>query len=255
MPPKTTYVSNNTLKFIVICVIVIAAGATGLKFYTKEKSEPVVPKSPEAITVPVKSKTVIDYDKLEKDRELQRLMQKRKEEYGVGNGLDMILNSDESVKIGDSTVSTEEISEKIRLIKGDFIEKDIKDGRMASGGEKQKYGIHVVRPGDNIWNIHFRLLNDYFGSRGISLSPLADEADIKGYSSGVAKVLKFSENMDYIYNISKGELEDNLDLIHPLSKIVIYNMNEVFAMLDQIDYDKVSNIHFDGETLWIPAGQ
>jgi len=255
MPPKTTYASNNTLKFIVFCIIVIVVSATGLKFYTEKKSQPLVPKSPEAITVPVKSKTVIDYDKLEKDPELKDLMQKRKEEYGIRNGLDMILNSDESVKIGDSTVSMEEILEKTRLIKGDFIENDIKDGRMASGGEKQKYGIHVVRPGDNIWNIHFRLLNDYFGSRGISLSPLADEADIKGYSSGVAKVLKFSENMDYIYNISKGELEDNLDLIQPLSKIVIYNMNEVFAMLDQINYDKISNIHFDGETLWIPAEQ
>lgn len=255
MPQKTGYVSNNALKIVVICVIFIAIVVTGLKFYTGQKPEPVANGISETVRVPVTSRSVIDYGKLEKDRDLQELMQKRKEHYGIENGLDMIVKSDESVKIGDSTVSMQEILEKARLTRGDFIEKDIKDGQVTSGQKDQEYGIYVVRPEDNIWNIHFRLLKDYFTSRGISLSPLADEADREGYSSGVARVLKFSENMDCIYNLNKGELENNLDLIHPLSKIVIYNMNEVFALLDQIDYHTVKNIRFDGETLWIPAEQ
>jgi hypothetical protein len=30
-------------------------------------------------------------------------------------------------------------------------------------------------------------------------------------------------------------------------------MEQIFALLDLIDYEKVNRIQFDGETLWIPA--
>jgi len=40
-----------------------------------------------------------------------------------------------------------------------------------------------------------------------------------------------------------------------LSKIVIYNMDRVFALLDAIDYEDVNQIEFDGETIWLPAVQ
>jgi len=122
-------------------------------------------------------------------------------------------------------------------------------------GEVEAYGIYVVRPGDNIWNIHFVFLRDYFGHKGIALSQLSDEPDRQGFSSGVGKILKFSENMVYIYNIRQRKLDVNLNLIHPRSKIVVFNMGEAFSLLDQIDYRNVKQIKFDGETLWIPAEQ
>ena len=112
-----------------------------------------------------------------------------------------------------------------------------------------------MKADDNIWNIHFRFLKDYFEKRGISLSPISDEATANGYSSGVGKILKFSENMVYVYNVKDHHLDVNLDLIHPLSKVVVFDMGRVFALLDQIDYENVNRIQFDGETLWIPAKQ
>ena len=76
-----------------------------------------------------------------------------------------------------------------------------------------------------------------------------------GFSSGVGKVLKFSESMVHIYNLKEKTLDMNLNQIYPLNKIIVYNMDRVFALLDQIDYDNVNRIQFDGETLWIPAEQ
>lgn len=117
----------------------------------------------------------------------------------------------------------------------------------------EAYGIYIVRPGDNIWNIHFKFLKEYFANRQVALAPASDEPDPRGFSSGVGKILKFSENMVYIYNLKEKRLDVDLNLLKPLSKIVIFNMGEVFRLLDPIDYGRVSRIRFDGETLWIPA--
>jgi hypothetical protein len=118
----------------------------------------------------------------------------------------------------------------------------------------QVYGIYAVQSGDNVWNIHFNFLKDYFNNRGIRLSPKADKP-IGKKSSGVGKILKFAENMVYIYNIREEQVEMNLHQIHPLSKIVVFNLGQVFSVLSQIDYRNINQIEYDGETLWIPAVQ
>jgi hypothetical protein len=154
-----------------------------------------------------------------------------------------------------------EILDHIKIKRGEIIEDDLKEQALkeidgaTSGKAVGVYGIHVVKTDDNIWNVHFRFLKDYFEKRGISLSPVSDEATAGGYSSGVGKILKFSENMVYVYNVKDHHLDVNLDLIHPLSKVVVFDMGRVFALLDQIDYENVNRIQFDGETLWIPAKQ
>jgi len=122
-------------------------------------------------------------------------------------------------------------------------------------GDVGAYGIYIVRQGDNVWNIHFEFLQNYFIRKGIILETTADEPTPQGISSGVGKILKFSENMVHIYNIRQRRLEVNLDLIHPLSKIVIFNLEKVFSMLRQIDHGNVQRVEFDGETLWVPADQ
>jgi hypothetical protein len=38
-----------------------------------------------------------------------------------------------------------------------------------------------------------------------------------------------------------------------LTKLVVYNMDQIFALLDLIEYQHVNNIQFDGETLWVSA--
>ena len=320
------------------------------------------PPEPQPPPVPVKKEPpVLDYNNLQKDEAPAKKMEERKAEFGIKKSLDFIAKADESLKIGGRTIPMSEILEKIRLEKGDIIEKDLaverhrektlsdrearlkklaeaekrfaaleamlkdpavmndkekyealareyaalggtvakfkrykalvksientgdqpdakdSDARSSTPGtanakkenlkklEKQlglpgmpgeqteAYGIYVVRPGDNVWNIHFRFLSEYFNHRNISLAPWSDEPDTRGHSSGVGKILKFSENMVYIFNLKERKLDVDLNLLQPLSKIVIFNMGEVLALLDPIDFNIVNSIRYDGETLWIPA--
>ena len=238
---------------IVLVLALVVAGAVGLKLWRKPAAGPVDQKISPQIIVPIAPQPVIDYNKIDKDQELKDLMQNRKAKYGLEKGIDIITKSDESLKVGDTTVPMKEILDKIRLKAGDIIEKDIQSFQGASNGKIKEFGIYVVQPGDNIWNIHFKFLKDYFDHKGVALSPISDEPDQGGRSSGVGKILKFSENTVQIYNIKKRELDIDLNLIAPLSKIVVYNMEQIFALLDLIDYEQVNSIQFDGETLWIPA--
>jgi hypothetical protein len=240
-------------------------------------------------------------------------MTDRKARFGIDKGVDFIAAPDEAIEVGGTTVPMSEILDKIRIERGDIIEKEIdgrrtrseilseldrleatlKDARRrAATGDPavrarveaemadllarkerllreletgfegpdpdqpvELYGIYVVRPNDNIWNIHFNFLKDLFNHKGITLSPLADEPTAGGKSSGVGKLLKFSENMVAIYNVREHRLEANLDFIIPDSKVVVFNFSQVFGMLDQIDYRNIDHIQFDGETIWIPALQ
>lgn len=278
--------SDKVFKIVLICAIVITLIISGLWFWWRQKPEPAVqeppvPKpaatAPKPVQKPPESEDtgrIVDYNKLEeKDPETQELMQQRKEEHGVDKGVDMVVEEDESIKVADTTIPIKEILEKIRLEEGELLEKELSDetqskGRAAEGaaasstgkfrievpGEKKEvYGIYVVRPGDNVWNIHFAFLKDYFDKKGIALSPRADEPVRRGQSSGVGKLLKFSEKMVYIYNIRERRLDLDLNLIHPLSKIVVFNLGKAFSLLDQINYENVNRIEFDGETLWLPA--
>lgn len=148
----------------------------------------------------------------------------------------------------------ETIREQTDLQKGRVVEKYLQNNPSLTKESVAEYGIHVVQPGENIWVIHFALLKEYFAGKGISLSSLADEPQPDGTSSGVGKILKFSENMVTIYNLQKNKIEIDLDNIHPLEKIVVYRMDGVFGLLDQIDYNGIQKLAFDGRTLWIPAG-
>ena len=42
-------------------------------------------------------------------------------------------------------------------------------------------------------------------------------------------------------------------MIRPLTKIVIYKMDRVFELLDEVDIENAGRIRFDGENIWIPA--
>jgi hypothetical protein len=244
--------------FIAACCLVFIGGALWLFFMPGPL--PVeypadVSTSAEKVTTPIPSEKVIDYGKLkdDKDKALSALMQERKATYGIEESIDMIVKSDESIKIGEKTVPMKEILDEVRLKEGDILETDL--GTKAGKDKPRDHGIHVVRADQNIWAIHFKLLRDYYEHKGIELSPLADEPDRLGHSSGFGKILKFSEHMVHIYNLKEQKLETDLDLIYPLSKVVIYNMGHIFALLDRIDYRDVHRIEFDGETLWLPAEQ
>ena len=233
----------------VVAAVALAAILAGLwlaRQPEKDTPPPAEPSAKEAAALKVKDQPVIEYNKAEQNR----LMAERKTAFGVKEGLDMIVKEGESIKVGDQTVSVKEISETIQAKEGGITEKDlIAPGNTGSG----VYGIYVVQPGDNIWNIHFKLLKAYLTSKNITLPGESDEPDRSGFSSGIGKLLKFSESMVYIYNIRDRQLAADINLIRPLTKIVIYKMDRIFELLDQVDYHNVNRIRFDGENIWIPA--
>ena len=244
--------SFKMLAIIFVCALLLCGGLAGWKLLKKNAPTPAGPADATQASVAVSPQPVVDYNNLDKDKDLKALMDKRKEAYNINKGVDIIVKSDETLKIGDAKISMQEIIDQIQMEKGAIVEKDVAGDASAT---QDDYGIHIVQPGDNIWNIHFRFLKDHLDHKGVSISPLADEPNQAGFSSGVGKLLKFSENMVYIYNIRERRLDFNLNLIHPLSKIVVYNMPQVFALLNQIDYEHVNRIEFDGDTIWIPAVQ
>lgn len=241
---------NNRLALVLVGVFILSAGAAVITHW-KERTARKAPVRP--VTNTIGKKPVITYQGPGKDQ--GKVMDQRKAKYGVGKGVDLIVHPNEAVKIGNTTVSMQEILDRIHLKQGDIVEKNLKGSSSPGSGFDQVYGIYVVQPGDNIWNVHFRFLKDYFKKRGITLSPLSDEPNRKGYSSGVGKILKFSEGMVYIYNLKEKHIDENLNLIYPLSKIVVFDMKQVFSLLNQIDLKQVNHIQFDGKTLWIPADQ
>ena len=268
---------DRLIGLVVICIIIIAALIIGIRLWSKKSSESAgdttAEKTEKKHAASEPDIPLLEYGSLGKKEQLDTLMQARKESLGIEKGLDIIAKPEESLKIGEFTVSMKEVLDKIRLKEGEIIEKDLTaPGQEKRGGlveqspapgpglqkrplKEDLYGIYVVRPGDNIWNIHFTFLKSYYDHRGVQLSTLSDEPDNRGQSSGVGKLLKFSEKMVYIYNIRQRKIDVNLDLIHPLSKIVIFKMKQIFILLEQIDYQHVNRLQFDGDTLWLPARQ
>ncbi|MEA1967865.1 MAG: hypothetical protein U9N77_06565 [Thermodesulfobacteriota bacterium] len=195
---------------------------------------------------------VMDFNKPGKDKNNSDLMDQRKQNLDIENSLDMIVKSDESFKIGKITVSMKDIMEKSFLKNRKIFEEKIHESGETEPEEIENYGIYIVRPGDNLWNIHFKIIRAYYNSKGISISANADEPFEDKLSSGIGKVLKFSEKLVIIFNLMENKVDTDINLLTPLSKIVVYNMNEVFALFKKINYKNVDKIRFDGETIWIP---
>lgn len=278
MPDKKNLKQTNK---IIVAVVVVLLALIGLLYFwlsADEKAPPPptpskpavktpvaktpsvtkpVAKTPKTPALPVKKTIkqapVIDYDNLAKDKNTSKLVEERKSQYGVEKTIDIIAKPEETVKIRGEKIPMQDIADQIRIKEGGVVEKGIDMPLNAVELAKHDFGIHVVKPGDNIWALHFKMLKNYFAKRGLELSPMADEPKQGGKSTGIGKLLKFSEKKVYVYNIRKKRLEVDLNLIHPNDKIIIYNMSRVFELLDEIDYTNVDRIHFDGETIWIPA--
>jgi len=195
----------------------------------------------------------IDYKDLIKNKQLKELMVSRKKSLGIKKSLDMIVHSDESFKIGDIHISMRDILEKAFIRKGEVFQEKIEDSGAVQPQKIKEYGIYVIQPGDNIWNIHFNILKEFYEYQGILVSSEADEPVALGKSSGVGKILKFSETMVIIYNLIEKKVDSDIDLLEPLSKVVVYNMDEVFSLLQEINYENIARLQFDGKTIWIPA--
>lgn len=220
------------------------------------QEKPEAPKTdflPGAVVKQISKPTVIDYNELAKEGIIKDLMDSRKKKLGVKNSLDLVVKSNETFTVGENTASMEKVIEQAFAKKGKVLEKEIEESGAQKLVKLTTYGVYVVQPGDNIWNIHFRMLKEYYSRKGINIEETADEPKNSGISSGVGKILKFSESMVITYNIKDKKVTTDMNIIDPLSKVVIYNMDEVFPLLEQIDFDNVNRLRFDGSNIWIPV--
>lgn len=259
------------MPIIFLAVVIVLALAVGWTIMTRQsditegtqgesteapQDKPVTQKMapvPDTVTKQINKPEVIDYNELSKESTMKDLMETRKKDLGLDNSVDLVVRSDESFTVGSHTVSMGKVVEQAFADKGTVLEEELDESGAQKLATPTTYGIYVVQPGDNIWNIHFRMLRDYYTRRGIRLEKNADEPESSGLSSGVGKILKFSETMVIIYNLKEKKVTEDINIIEPLSKVVIYNMDEIFALLEQIDFNNVDRLRFDGSNIWIPV--
>ncbi len=171
----------------------------------------------------------------------------RKKPYGLDKSVDAVARSDESIQVGTKKVPVEELEKKLVVEqRGEVREKSLQGGKVSA------WGVYMVRPGDSLWRIHYRLLREYLRARGVKLQPFADQPTPKGYSSGVGKVLKFAEHMVGVYNLRTGHMSKNLNLLEPGQKVVVFNLSEIFGQLDKVNPNEINGIMYDGRVLFFP---
>ena len=214
-----------------------------------QKTDPL----PDVVLRQISKPTVIDYNELAKESIMKDLMQARKKDIGLNDSVDLVVKSNEAFTVGENTVSMGKVIEQAFAGKGKVLERELDESGAQKPVTLSSYGVYVVQPGDNIWNIHFRILKDYYTRKNIRVGKNADEPESSGMSSGIGKILKFSEALVIIYNLKEKKVTADINIIDPLSKVVIYNMEQIFALLEQIDFNHVDRLRFDGSNIWIPV--
>ncbi|MBW2323955.1 MAG: hypothetical protein JRF41_10660 [Deltaproteobacteria bacterium] len=231
-------------------------------------------------TIKPKPSRVIDYGKIKEksDEELQKLIQERKKKFGLDKSVDMVVKAGETIRVGKEVIPLNQILGEIEAQKNGtapsiesflkrpkIAEEDIslksnsvvsplrkalnrpsqpdslpssepsatKEDSMSRATTPAKsadsyYGIYVVRPGDNA--------DEPFGNK----------------SSGVGRILKFAESMVSIFNIKTMRLSEDLNLLEPHEKIVIFNLTLLHNILGSLTVEQLDVIRFDGRDLLLP---
>lgn len=190
--------------------------------------------------------------------------EERKSAYGLKESVDHIVSEEESFPVHGSQWSIADIREKLAEkdreseeqgvypVLPNVVEKDIpsmlrKRIPGAAGANEAFpgfYGVKVVRPGENLWNIHYNILREYFARRGVNLPRHADEPQPDGRSSSVGRILKFLEGAVQVYSIPENRLVRDLDRIHPDDLIVFFNISDVFSVLDNLQPEELRWIRY-----------
>ena len=242
-------------------LLLVLAAAVGIGVYlwkAKQAGGPAPKEAPPAASAPGKpaaqpkaeARTKGKVVELSPKAAQSKEQQERKKAFGLNKSVDVVVTGEETLKVGGKKIPVKELKRKLVVgQRGEIVEEPL--GKKPA--KPSAWGIHLVRPGENLWNIHYALLREYFASRGIHLPPNADEPNPQGYSSGVGKILKFAENVVGVYNLKTGKMSRNLNLLEPGKKIVVFNLTEIFSQLEGIDLKDLDGVEFDGRVLIFPG--
>ena len=283
-PPQFRRPPRARWPWVVLAVAVVGLAAANHRFqwvpWPWAVSRPAdLPTEPVAPTpsAPNFTSQVLDYGKL-RDGEapaMDRLITERKEEYGLDHSVDMVVENHESIKVGEETVSIQDILAAIDaaadsgapialpvLDRPEVQEEDLNAATPPptpppANPEKrvvEYYGVYVVRSGDDLWDIHFAFLREYLKHRGVEIPPDADQTrHADGTSNWVSRILKYAESMVHIYNMKTRSIDTNLDTLSPDSKVVIFNITRLHRILGAVDAEHLPEIEFDGKELILPG--
>ena len=91
----------------------------------------------------------------------------RKKPYGLDQSVDAVVRSDETIQVGDQQVPVSELARKLGVEqRGEIVEQFV-----GQKGKVSAWGVHLVRPGENLWDIHYALLQEYLAHKGVELPP------------------------------------------------------------------------------------
>lgn len=200
----------------------------------------------------------------------QASQQERKEAFGLKTSVDHVVQAQEPFSAHGRQWTVEEIQRRLAaqasqtpqapgapqarrnedIALGGYVPKPMPSG--ISGTPSQHtiyYGVRLVRPGENVWKIHYGVIREYFARRGIALPPRADQPRSDGRSSGLGRLLKFLESIVHVYDTQHNRLVDDINLLQPQNLIVFFNISEVFAALDQLNAQDLEALRYLGSTL------
>lgn len=241
------------------------AGPTGVE--PVRKPVPVVEAVPPA-SKPVEATPPSTYP----DVSPQTSQQERKEAFGLKTSVDHVVQAQEPFSAHGRQWTVEEIQRRLagqasqtpplpgapaepgaeKIALGGYVPKPMPAASTEAPAKKTTYyGVRLVRPGENVWKIHYGVIREYFARRGIELPPRADQPRPDGRSTGVGRVLKFLESIVHVYDTRRNRLIEDIDLLQPHNLIVFFNISEVFAALDQVTAQDLEALRYLGSTLQI----
>ncbi|WP_448381986.1 hypothetical protein [Desulfosoma sp.] len=198
----------------------------------------------------------------------QASQDQRKDAFGLQSSVDHVVQSREPFTAHGRQWTVEEIQRRLAGRAGQGSdqtgEADTLGGFVrkpapveSTHGEPKRptvyYGVRLVRPGENLWGIHYGVVREYFARRGIELPPRADKPRPDGRSTGVGRILKFLEGIVYVYNTRDNRLVEDINFLYPDDLIVFFKISEVFEALDQVKPEELDAVRYVGPTLQVKA--
>ncbi|MEJ5348850.1 MAG: hypothetical protein WHS46_09200 [Desulfosoma sp.] len=198
--------------------------------------------------------------------------EERKDAFGLKTSVDHVVQPQEPFSAHGRQWTVEEIQKRLagratqtpnqpgpspepgteRQAVGGFLPKPLPTTPPRTVSEKTiYYGVRLVRPGENLWKIHYGVIREYFARRGIELPPRADQPRADGRSSGIGRLLKFLESIVHVYDARRNRLVDDINLLHPDDLIVFFNISELFEALDQVEAKDLEALRYLGSSLQI----
>lgn len=189
----------------------------------------------------------------------------RREAFQLKESVDHIVLKDEPFEVNGKKITIAEIegrvkgkAEQVELLPairesdvGGVIRKPVAGISAPPAQAPSYYGVRVVRPGENIWNIHYAIVREYFARRHVSLPMIADEPAPDGRSSGIGRLLKFIEGVVYVYNIQQNRLESDLNVVHPYGILIFFKISDLFAALDQLKPADLPRLRYVNNSLQV----